>query len=76
MTYTMINPGSYGPAHPLHNPAVTVYVDGKAVHRAANGTEGHLWAIRAGHEPENRALLDSPKYQELMAQVRYEAAGL
>lgn len=72
MTFTMFNPGSYGRFHPLYNPAVNVYVDGKLAHRAENAREGMLWAIREGHEPEDADLLDSPRYQELLAQARYE----
>ena len=76
MTYNLIQVGNFGPAHPLHDPRVRVYVDGTFSHIEASAKEGHLWAIRNGYEPTNKALLDSPRYQGLMAQVRYEEAGL
>ncbi|MCK9513541.1 MAG: hypothetical protein M0R28_20265 [Pigmentiphaga sp.] len=76
MAYNLIQVGSLGPAHPLHDPRVRVYVNGSFSHIAASAKEGHLWAIRQGHSPENKALLDSPRYQELMAQVRYAQEGL
>ena len=74
--YNVINHGSFGPAHPMHDPRVTVYVDGPRAHSAENGREGHLWAIRNGHECENQDLVKRESYQALLAQVRYENAGL
>lgn len=76
MSYNLIQVGNFGPAHPLHDPRVRVYVNGAFSHTAASAKEGHLWAIRNGIEPSNKALLDSPRYQEWMAQVRYEQEGL
>lgn len=80
-TYTVIGTGTYGPAHPLYNPAVQVIVskDGKqvATHRAQNGKEGHRWALENGYslvagDPRE----NSPAYQDLKAEVSYHRSGL
>lgn len=71
-TYTILGKGNFGPAHPLFDPRVTVYVEGVAVHTAASGKEGHLWAIERGYTlPEDHPLLTSDRYQALLAEVRH-----
>jgi hypothetical protein len=75
-TYSMVGLGNFGPFHPMHDPRVNVYVENKRVHTAPNAVEGHLWAIREGYQIDDEKLRASNRYQELLAQVRYERSGL
>ena len=75
--YSLIGKGNFGPAHPLHDPRVMVYVDGKHVHTASSGKEGHLWALERGHRlPDDHHLHGRDSYEDLKSQVRYRRAGL
>lgn len=81
--YTMFGKGNFGPAHPLHDPRVTLTLhDGDDTierYTLPDARTGHLFALRRGYEPCPKhftTFLGSERYQEILAQVRYEEAGL
>lgn len=75
--YSIVGKGNFGPAHPLHDPRADVYVDGKKVHTAPSGKDGHLWALERGHRlPDDHYLHGRDSYENLKAQVRYKRSGL
>jgi len=83
VTYTLFGKGNFGPAHPLHNPAVTVSVHDKddaiiGRRSLADGREGHLWALRQGYRlhQSQAHLAEQPRYEEYLTIIRYEESGL